>query len=233
MNGPDGNESQEKMDGASRLRESHRELSRHLHDLKNLLWPLSILSQSAPIESASSELVDLVNRFAAGAQEALDIATRMSELMERQSANFPGQTSECDLARRCIPPAAASRMRILCVVNDSHLRSTLAHLLVYLGHDADSSCTGAAALESFASHPYDVVVTDIHLVDMNGRILTGNLRAHGPLPVIWLSGAVDVSQEIVAQGPDSPTCILAKPLTLGALRKALESISALVATTAT
>lgn len=233
MNQPDGNKSKETINGPSQALEFYGALERHLHDLKNLLWPLSVQADCAPIESASAELVMLMNRFRADVQEALEVATRMSELVQRQSGSCGTQTAERVLARRCTSPPAAARMRILCVIDDSNVRGTLAHLLVYLGHDADSSCNGATALQSFASRPYDVVVTDIHLADMNGRDLTRNLRANGPIPVIWLTGAADVSPEIVARRPDSPTCILVKPLSLAALRKALDGISRSTSTSAT
>jgi len=232
MNQPDGNTSQVTTNGPPQGLEFYGALTRHLHDLNNLLWPLSVQAECAPLESASPELVKVINQLRADTQEALGVTTRMSELVRRHSESCT-RTGESVPAQRCTPPAKASRMRILCVINDSNVRGTVAHLLEHLGHDADSSRNGAAALQSFASHPYDAVVIDSHLADMDGRDLTRNLRANGPIPVIWLTGAADVSQEIVAHRPDSPTCILAKPLSLGALRKALDGISTSASTSAT
>lgn len=233
MNQPDGNKTQETPNDPSQAPEYYSALSRHLHDLKNLLWPLSVQVACAPTESASAELVTLVNRVRVDAEEALKIATQMSELVQRQSENCatPGSNRDVPALRRP-PPAPASPLRILCVVDDPNVRGALVHLLMHLGHDADSSCSGAEALQAFASHTYDVVVTDIHLADMNGRDLTRNLRASRPVRVIWITGADDFSQEAAAHQADSPNCILAKPLSLDALRKALDGIST-SATTAT
>lgn len=233
VNRPDGNETQEATNDASQAPEYYSALSRDLHDLKNLLWPLSVQAECAPTECASVELVMRMNRFHADVKKALEVATRMSELVQRQSQNCGTQGSERIPAPRPTPPAPASRLRILCVVNDPSVRAALVHLLVHLGHDADSSCSGEEALQAFAAHTYEVVVTDIHLADMSGRDLTRNLRANGPVPVLWMTGADDVSQESASHQVDSPNCILAKPLSLIALRRALDGIPTSASNTAT
>jgi CheY-like chemotaxis protein len=157
----------------------------------------------------------------------------MSELVDRHSeiCALPA-TEPVTAAARRMPPVPASRMRILCVDDDANVRGTLARLLKHLGHDVDLSCSGSEALQILASRSYDLVMPDTHLADMSGRDITRSIRTHGPIPVIWMTGVDHVAQGIIAADePDSPSCILTKPLTLGALRKALDDIAAAAAAT--
>lgn len=203
------------------------QLARQLHDLKNLLWPITVHAECVPSEATSSALAELIERIGRDAQEALTIATQMSEFVDRHSKNGASPaTEQGTVAARSLPRGPVSRMRILCVVDDANVRGTLARLLKHLGHDVDLSCSGSEALLTFASHPYDLVMTDTHLADMSGRDITRNIRAHGSTPVIWLSELDLAVTGMIADAPDSPSDILTKPLSLGALRKSLDKVAA-------
>jgi CheY-like chemotaxis protein len=203
------------------------QLSRHLHDLKNLLWPATVQAECAKADSAPAELSQLLERIGRDVKQALTIATQMSELVHRHSESCaPPATVPATAADRRQPPDATSRMRILCVAGDARVRGALARMLQHLGYDVDLSGSGSEALLAFASQAYDLVMTDTHLADMNGRDITRDIRACGSTPVIWMTGSEQVSQAIIADGPESPSCILTKPMTLDGLRKALGDIAA-------
>jgi CheY-like chemotaxis protein len=206
------------------------QLSRHLHDLKNLLWPATVQAECAHAEAAPAELSQLLQCIGRDMQRALAIATQMSELVQRHSESCapPAQVQATAAAARQ-PPDALSRKRILCVADDASVRSTLARMLQYLGYDVDLSGSGSEALQAFASQTYSLVLTETHLADMTGRDITKCIRGCGCTPVIWMTGREQISGESIAEGPESPSCILTKPLTLSGLRTALADVAAAAA----
>jgi CheY-like chemotaxis protein len=203
------------------------QLSRHVHDLKNLLWPATVQAECAHAEAAPAELSQLLQSIGRDVQLALTIATQMSELVQRHSERCAAPaTVPATAAARRQRPDAASRLRILCVADDASVRGTLARMLQHLGCDVDLSGSGSEALQAFASQAYSLVFTDTHLADMTGSEITRSIRACGSTPVIWMTGSEQVSRASVAEGPESPSCILTKPLTLDGLRKALDDVAA-------
>jgi CheY-like chemotaxis protein len=65
-------------------------------------------------------------------------------------------------------------------------------VLEELGHKAVTASSGAEALETFAHHKFDMVVTDYKMPRMDGLELIGRLRKLAPdLPIILISGFVD------------------------------------------
>lgn len=193
-------------------------LCRHLHDLSNRLWPVVVQADCAL--SGSAPQVELLSRIRDDLQEALNIATKMSDLLR-------GPMVSDNDAQHCADPLPdpsskpPARLRVLCV--DGHLDAgpALAHMVRHLGHEVDLVRTGSTALAAVAMRAYDVVLTDIRLADMSGRELTRQLRESGPTSVIWLAGADIDSAAAAAPGLVVPNCILTKPLSLDALRKAL------------
>jgi two-component system response regulator HydG len=62
-------------------------------------------------------------------------------------------------------------------------------VLEELGHKVLTATSGADALEQFAAHPFDLVVTDYRMPRMDGLELIGRLREQAPaLPIVLLSG---------------------------------------------
>jgi len=62
-------------------------------------------------------------------------------------------------------------------------------VLEELGHKVLTATSGADALEQFAAHPFDLVVTDYRMPRMDGLELISRLRGQSPsLPIVLLSG---------------------------------------------
>lgn len=208
-------------------REFYSTLTRDLHDLKNLLWPAAVQADCASSASSSVVLADLLKRLGDDVEDALTIAGRMSDLIQHhlESKSPPESERMAPFSRRA-PQAAQSRMRILCVDNDPIVRGALINLIAYLGHDVDAASSGTEALTLVGSHKYDVVLTEMHLTDMDARGITARIRELGRTPVIWLVGADDACAGTNSDGLNPPSCILTKPLSLGELRKAFDKVTA-------
>src|SRR5450759_1163352 len=65
-------------------------------------------------------------------------------------------------------------------------------VLEELGYATDGTTDPRKALEMFRKEPYDLVVTDFKMPELDGMELIGKLRAEKPgIPVILISGFVD------------------------------------------
>src|SRR5437660_197475 len=87
---------------------------------------------------------------------------------------------------------AAPTARILLVDDNVHGLSARKQVLEELGHRIATAANGPDALEQFAHHKFDLVVTDYKMPRMDGRELIVRLRKQSPeLPIILISGFVD------------------------------------------
>jgi signal transduction histidine kinase/CheY-like chemotaxis protein len=118
------------------------------------------------------------------------------------------------------------RLRILLVDDDPIALLLLAHHFRMLGHEVLECATPGAALEAFAAAPFDAVVIDYELPEMNGAELAENFRAmadassHKPWLVL-LSGHDPASLSL---GRAIDQCLV-KPVGIKQLREALEQRS--------
>jgi len=102
---------------------------------------------------------------------------------------------------------------ILIVEDEPALSSVLAKFLQKAGYRSVICDCGAAALEYAAKHTPDAIVTDVHLPDLNGLVLTQKFRQRygDAMPIIVLSG--DTSMEVIKTLPHvGATHFFNKPL---------------------
>jgi CheY-like chemotaxis protein len=84
------------------------------------------------------------------------------------------------------------RARILLVDDNANGLAARKSVLEELGYRIVTCTSGADALDQFASHKFDLVVTDYKMPRMDGLELIGRLRKHTPdLPIVLVSGYVD------------------------------------------
>jgi CheY-like chemotaxis protein len=89
-------------------------------------------------------------------------------------------------------PASSIHARILLVDDNANGLAARRSVLEELGHRIATSTSGADALEQFAAHPFDLVITDYKMPRMDGLELIGRLRKLAPgLPIVLVSGYVD------------------------------------------
>ena len=112
--------------------------------------------------------------------------------------------------------------RILVVDDEAHARVALEKLLARQGFVVESAKDGAGALAAFAERPFDVVVTDLLMPEMDGVELLRRLRqAQADLPVLVVTADDDISSAVTAMHAGA-TDYLSKPIDLDALSLAIE-----------
>jgi YesN/AraC family two-component response regulator len=108
-----------------------------------------------------------------------------------------------------VPPIA----KVLIVDDDPQLRETLGDWLQLDGYDVRLAADGVDALELVRWEPFDVVVTDLRMPNLDGLGLLGRLEALTPdVRVIFLSGEATVADAIEALRGGRSFDFLEKPL---------------------
>lgn len=122
------------------------------------------------------------------------------------------------------------RLRILVAEDNMVNQRVMLGMLRRLGYEADMVDNGVRALAALASKPYDVVLLDVQMPEMDGietaRHITRNAAAGArPALIAVTAGAFAQDREnCLAAGMDA---FLSKPLQLKALATALASVSGL------
>jgi PAS domain S-box-containing protein len=100
--------------------------------------------------------------------------------------------------------SASSSSTILLVDDEPDILRTLQLILKPEGYRIDVTSTGASALEALKEHPYDVVVLDVGLPDMDGLLVLEKMTGYRPdLPIIILTSFTSlesVTGPLEAQG---------------------------------
>lgn len=101
--------------------------------------------------------------------------------------------------------------RVIIADDDEDVLSLLEEILAGVGYTVTAVTNGAALLADFATHPYDVVVTDMRMPYADGlAVLDGVRRLRPATPVIVITGYSDYDDEVLrARGAVS---CLRKPL---------------------
>jgi PAS domain S-box-containing protein len=131
------------------------------------------------------------------------------------------------------PPVqvAITPTRILIVDDDPLVLKSLSDTLEGDGHQVTTANGGQAGIDAFRAalaqgQPYPVVITDLGMPHVDGRKVSGAIKAAAPdTAVVMLTGW---GQRLVAEGdaPPHTDCVLSKPAKLRELREALASLLA-------
>ncbi|UCH56878.1 MAG: response regulator [Candidatus Bathyarchaeota archaeon] len=98
------------------------------------------------------------------------------------------------------------RMRVLLVDDDIPLTKSLAAVMRKSGYKVSTAFTGTQALEASKEHPFEAVILDIRLPDIDGVELLRHIRSEDPvIGTIMLSGAATMEDavESLNQGADA------------------------------
>jgi two-component system OmpR family response regulator len=76
---------------------------------------------------------------------------------------------------------------LLVVDDDAHIREVMRFALTKAGHQVTEAADGATAFALAQAQPFDLVVLDIVMPEMDGLELCRKLRARGELPIIFVS----------------------------------------------
>ncbi len=103
--------------------------------------------------------------------------------------------------------------RILVVDDETDIRETLASILKSEGFQAQCAADGREAVDLFTTDPFDLVITDIRMPDMNGEeVLKEVKRLDENVEVIVLTGYATMENAIRILKNDCAYTYLAKPL---------------------
>ena len=115
-------------------------------------------------------------------------------------------------------------MKILVVDDMSSMRGVLLHMLASLGHrDADEADNGLAALKMLRDKHYDLLITDLHMPNLDGKQLLTKVRQDEKLknlPVLMASCEDDrkIVMSLIAEQVNG---FMVKPFNIDTLKKQL------------
>ena len=116
-----------------------------------------------------------------------------------------------------------SRAKILLVDDDDLLRHSLQAIFLYTGYDVWVARSGEEALEHASQYPFDVLVTDYRMEDMDGLRLCRELRSLGKkFAAVLISGYSD-EQMLEEARLEGVASVFAKPLNLTQLENTIAS----------
>lgn len=137
-------------------------------------------------------------------------------------------TAVKDAAMKTARVAIDGPTRLLIAEDTASVREVLQRQLERLGVEADFVTDGRQALEAYYTGQYGIIITDLHMPEIDGYDLVAAVRnkesAHGEttthLPVIVLTADVQMSQRQVYLSHGFDECLL-KPVSLGQFRRLL------------
>ncbi len=116
-------------------------------------------------------------------------------------------------------------MRVLVVDDMSSMRKVMLHMLISLGHNNnDEAENGIEALKMLHANEYDLLITDLHMPNLNGQQLLHKIRHDKKLrhlPVLMVTSEDD-KQKILSVVAEQVTAFMIKPFSIDTLRKQLD-----------
>jgi CheY-like chemotaxis protein len=94
-------------------------------------------------------------------------------------------------------PAPDVDARILLVDDDPMITQLIIDMLSLDGYGVDTAPNGIAALEKVQARRYDLILTDLHMPEMDGAGLYRELakrQTHPPQKIIFLTGTAGTSE---------------------------------------
>lgn len=172
------------------------------HDLNNALTPITAYSEL--LLSSLPNLPELprqrLQKINDAAEDVAQIVAHMREFYRPGDPNLAaieGNDSKqprLDPDRPSANGGACRPLRILCIDDQEQLREVMNDVLESDHHNVTVASTGKAGLALFRanlrnSQPYDVVITDFGLPDIDGHHVARAIKAESPnTPIIMLTG---------------------------------------------
>ncbi len=122
------------------------------------------------------------------------------------------------------PNVNEAKLSVLVVDDNDSIRESLTILLSLKGHRCESATNGIEALQKVKQSNFDIVITDLQMPEMDGVVLTRELRQLYPnLPVMIMTGQSDDSllESAISAGAKA---FLSKPFGVSELIMGLHKI---------
>jgi len=140
---------------------------------------------------------------------------------------FLPQSNAAAQAARPVQSLILSRpLRILLAEDDERLRQLIALQMESMGHFVESASDGREALQKFHEAPFDLILTDLSMPQLNGIALVEAARQIiAEIPVIMLTG---FGAMLLPDGerPPGVDILLSKPITRDNLAAAIAQVAA-------
>ncbi|HEY1707127.1 MAG TPA: ATP-binding protein [Rhizomicrobium sp.] len=124
-------------------------------------------------------------------------------------------------AAGALPQMSTAPARILLVEDVALNRRLLATLLRSNGHEVVEAAEGGIALGALAESPFDLVILDLGLPDMNGFDVLARMRAKTLVIVLTASAAEAIDARALQAGAK---LVLHKPVSAAELREAIANV---------
>lgn len=171
------------------LRAVHPSASAIAHDIEVALAPITLYANALlEHEALSDRARHYLNSIRRAVDDASQNAGRLREL-DRPHDEPPRP----DL-RTQHPTRSVRCLRVLLIDDDPSLVEALRTSLIDEGHKVSAATGGQSGIDTFrAAHksglPFDIVITDLSMPDVDGRQVVANLRAISPrTPIVLLTG---------------------------------------------
>ncbi len=175
---------------AQRQRAADHAASVIAHDIETALAPIRLYTEALlEHETLSDRARQYLANIRRAAADVSQTAARLREL-DRTHAPEPQLTDTQNLRRL---PATRS-LRVLVIDDDPSVTEALRSSLIDEGHKVSVANGGQAGIDAFHSArgtgtPFDVVITDLSMPEVDGRQVAVSLRAISPgTPIILLTG---------------------------------------------
>jgi two-component system KDP operon response regulator KdpE len=106
--------------------------------------------------------------------------------------------------------------RILVVDDEEQIMRVLHPTLEAAGYSVALARTGTEATQALGSHPFDAIILDLGLPDMDGKDVISHIRRKNPVPIIVLSARGSEDEKILALDRGANDYV-AKPFAVGEL----------------
>lgn len=172
------------------LRAMDQAVSDIAHEIDTALAPIGrctteLLEKETLSERARLDLASI--------QRAADeVAQGVERLREIYRPRVGQQNAETGTGT--VPHVHSRRLRVLLIDDDPTLIESLRSALTDEGHKVKSASGGESGIEVFrvaqaSGMPFDIVITDLAMPDVDGRQVVANLRELSPVtPIIVLTG---------------------------------------------
>jgi len=190
---------------------------------------LSPISHYAEALLQHEELDKTARQYVTSIRRAVDdVAHAVARLRELDRPRTP----DPELAgnRKRTPASAARSLRVLLIDDDPSLVESLRTALDDEGHKVTTANGGQAGIDAFRAAcasrmPYDIVITDLAMPDVDGRQVVASLRSISPAtPIVLLTGWRHQLADRVER-PLQVDRLLGKPPRIRELRAALAELT--------
>jgi len=116
--------------------------------------------------------------------------------------------------------------RILVIDDEPEIRNTIADILGMDGHDVQTAQDGKDGLERIGRSPFDLILSDMRMPEMDGQTLYEHLRHEHPQAlkrIAFITGqAHDLKFGVFLRDTGAP--VLGKPFTMHQLRQLVDQM---------